>query len=382
LKKLNKQSFYSGTSFEIDRENKSFDRMLAQMGFLNQGRELSGKTDSRKFTLGDFLTGLENMRNKGKTDGFPALQKEQKITQQSENTGDLLDDFMTGLKRGNADKISMTDKNKMKKKILSHFKAKTNGILKGQKETYPLRFDKKIGPVKAAAGDNSLDPELAKLMGKVAGFINAGGSDHNVSDGAKKNAEVLFDKTDKKSITKISGQENSAGGSLGESRLTSKSFGTVRFGSSGRTLPSYVTSQVARGLVRAVSRGSNELRLQLKPPELGRLIVKIDNLGDSLKVSIVTENHVAKDILASHESSLKAVLAGSGISIETFDVSMGGSFSQSMADAGNNAGSGTGGSGTGKNKQAESVADVADEVISHGISTVSPMNDSALHFVA
>ena len=100
-------------------------------------------------------------------------------------------------------------------------------------------------------------------------------------------------------------------------------------------LPNYVMNQVGKSVVRAINQGENTLNLQLKPPELGRLFMTIDNVGNSMKVSIITENHVAKDILTSNMGELKTVLANAGISLEKFDVDMDSNFRQSMADAKN-----------------------------------------------
>ncbi len=100
-----------------------------------------------------------------------------------------------------------------------------------------------------------------------------------------------------------------------------------------KPLPQYVTQQVGKGLARAVNQGESSLTLQLKPVSLGRLIMTIDNLGSSMKVSIMTEHHAAKDILTSHANELRTVMANAGISLDQFDVDMSQDFRQSLADA-------------------------------------------------
>ncbi len=119
-----------------------------------------------------------------------------------------------------------------------------------------------------------------------------------------------------------------------------KLLNSVRYLSSSkknqvRTLPSYVTNQIGRSIVRAVNKGQTELNIQLKPPELGRMMITIEDLGNSIRVSVVAENQAAKDILLSNSNSLKAALAGSGINLENFDVDLGSNFNRSMADAKN-----------------------------------------------
>ncbi|MCK5313071.1 MAG: flagellar hook-length control protein FliK [Desulfobacteraceae bacterium] len=122
-----------------------------------------------------------------------------------------------------------------------------------------------------------------------------------------------------------------------------KILNSVRYLSSAkkettRTLPSYVTNQIGRSIVRAVNQGQNQIQIQLKPPELGRMMITIQDLGNGVKVSVVAENQAARDILMSNSNNLKDALASSGISLENFDVEMGTNFNQSMRDAKNQAG--------------------------------------------
>ncbi len=99
-----------------------------------------------------------------------------------------------------------------------------------------------------------------------------------------------------------------------------------------QNLPTHVTLQVGKSLIRAINQGEHILKIQLKPTELGRLVMIIDNVGNSMKVSITTESPMAKDILISHMNELKTVLANAGISLEKFDVDLNSDFKQTYAD--------------------------------------------------
>ena len=311
----------------------------------------------------------ENQLIFNKTDSDPELAK-------LLDEDDLLNTFMASLAKGNnANKNFMVNNDKFKKKALALLKSQ--GFLK--ESFFPLQTGQKLNENQLIFNKTNSDPELAKLLDNLASLAKADRIDHTPLDSSKKNQEILFDKADKASLIKIPDFENASGGTFRESGMTSRNFTSAGSRLSSGTLPSYVTNQVVRSFVRAVYRGDNEMRLQLKPPELGRLIMKIDNLGDSLKVSIITENHAAKDIIASHENSLKAALAGSGISIETFDVSMGSNFSQSMADTGNNSGTGF---GSGNKSQSESTMELSDEIINNEKNKYNFFDDGALHFVA
>ena len=105
-----------------------------------------------------------------------------------------------------------------------------------------------------------------------------------------------------------------------------------------RTLPAYVTQQVGKSIVRAVNQGENSLKIQLKPPELGRLLMTIDKTGNNMRVSILTENHAAREIITQNITELRTVLSNSGVNLERFEVDMSSDFRQSMADARQQAG--------------------------------------------
>ena len=80
------------------------------------------------------------------------------------------------------------------------------------------------------------------------------------------------------------------------------------------------------------------MRIQLKPPELGRLLITIDNTGSNIKINVITENSAAREILTSSVNELRTVLSNSGVNLERFEVDMSSDFRQSMADAKNQAG--------------------------------------------
>lgn len=145
-----------------------------------------------------------------------------------------------------------------------------------------------------------------------------------------------------------------------------------------RSMPAYVMNQVEKSIVRAVNQGENTLKLQLKPAELGRLVMTIDNVGNSMKVSITTENPIAKDILAAHVNELKTVLAAAGISLDKFDVNMSSNFQQSMADTKNQ-------SGNSNRKNKNTDKNLFDSNNREGLSAgtlAGTIQDGSYHFVA
>ncbi|GEM_PF-3467943 len=375
LQKLHKKSFLFNIKFKTDPDNKSFNAMLEQMGFLKavgkNGDSLSGK---KQLTLESFISSLEQMRNKGDLGDVPIPL----AGNNADNPDALLGLFMGDLKNGaNTFKEFGKIGNGIKQDISEKSMGKMSG--KGLNNFFSLLSEKKINTGKKFVSKHSLihgseaDLKMAKLLGKMIENANLDKSIHKTGDGATK-----FNNVKKNGSIKTFDLQNAAGGALKGLDLINKNFGSIKAASLAETLPSHVANQVARNILRSVYRGDNELSLQLKPPELGRLFIKIDNLGDSMKVSIITDNHAAKDIISSQINNLKTVLAGSGISIGSFDVSMSGNFNQSMANTGNNPGSHSG------NRQKHgSGEDILDEIINRGINTDNFLNDErSLHFVA
>lgn len=100
----------------------------------------------------------------------------------------------------------------------------------------------------------------------------------------------------------------------------------------GRTLPMYVVDQVGRQIVRSVNNGESEIRLQIKPPSLGRLHMTIDNTSDGVRISILAENRTAKDLILANASELKIAIQSQGIQINEIDVQVSPDFQQAMQD--------------------------------------------------
>ena len=102
-----------------------------------------------------------------------------------------------------------------------------------------------------------------------------------------------------------------------------------------KNLPSHVNYQLNKSIVRAINQNESTLKIQLKPAELGKLVLNIDNTKGSVKISIVAETFNAKELLTSNVNELKTTLASSGVNLERFEVDMSNDFKQSMADAQN-----------------------------------------------
>ena len=96
-------------------------------------------------------------------------------------------------------------------------------------------------------------------------------------------------------------------------------------------LPTYLIDQVGKQISRSILRGDRIVRLQLKPPELGRVKIRIDIKDNALKLGMIAEHSSVKDLLLSNVHELREALVSQGIKLENIDIQINAGFGQSMA---------------------------------------------------
>jgi len=100
-----------------------------------------------------------------------------------------------------------------------------------------------------------------------------------------------------------------------------------------RPVPLHVINQVGRQMAFAIRRGENQVRLQLKPPNLGSIQLDMVMKDHVLKVAMITEHHAVKELLMSHVQELRAALVGQGVELQRIDINIDHHFGQSLANA-------------------------------------------------
>ncbi len=315
LRSIETQSVHTGQSFKTQEGDTSF-----QMLFESLGLALPENTTSQ-LGLGDLLASLEARKEKivetkKQADGLAGLVN-QADGAVKESSNSLIDSLFKHLeiqseKPGLAEFSYDQIKDQFKNDLLIPDKQQPN--------KNGLFFQEQPGSV---VKSEQFFKELESVLSGKPGTTD--GSKSSFKEGEE--------------ITKFSKSEFTKGGEsplVGASDIKTDSLGgALKAKASFKNMPTYVMNQVEKSIVRAVNQGENTLKIQLKPAELGRLVMTIDNVGNSMKVSITTENLVAKDILNAHVNELKTVLATAGISLDKFDVDMNSDFRQSMADTKN-----------------------------------------------
>lgn len=355
----------SGVHYKTESGNNAFAKIFESLDLTPQ----TGAATS-ELTLGGLISALEQKQAllsgqgtaAGDTNGLGQLQS---AVAKGESHQELFARLFSGLDASAAaekaaastDMITSQIRDRIKNDLMNPVKDMT-AVTEGDGR----RFAGKIDAASLAAQlnrDGNTDPGargLADSLGEAGSVLNRSGEE-------------------KKSFSDIiqSGQATEKPAAAPDNG----SQAAVRAKQTFSSLPAHVTRQVGKNMVRAINQGENTLHIQLKPAELGRVFMTIDNTGDSMKVSIITDNQSAKEILASNANEVRTILSSAGISLDEFEVDMSSDFRQSMADA-----RGQGRSGGKKGGRQDTAGNQIDN--EHQITPAAPeaAHDGALHFVA
>ncbi len=323
LQELAKASAGSEVRYKSESGNSGLFINLEQMGIQD-----AGSSDGR-FTLEQLITALEQMRPE-KNSSVPAESTIQNV-KNGADLESLFNRVLGNIKENTVSAAAVTPANE-ETRLETSYKMTDSEKSGSLADFFSLQKAVEAGNINASGTGKEAEPEMAQILDRLVSLMNGSGKNTGSIENRGRDDEAVFIKKNKDAVIKGSDLGQPSSGGFKEADINDH-LGALKAKSSARALPAYVTNQVGKSLVKTINRGESELKLQLKPPELGRLIMTIDNLGSSLKISVVTENYAAKEILTAHANELKATLAGNGISIESFDVEMNSDFKQAMADA-------------------------------------------------
>ncbi len=373
LKGLQKYSFQTQTAFKTPETDQNYQHLMKQLG-MEQAEEISAP-----LSLAEFVDALENLQKKlspedslSKGPGGSGNADQKNPISVSEKMPDLMNALFKGLEQ-----VKPSEK-------LPGFGFSYEQI-KNEFENRLLLPDQKGANTSA----NSLfsvnkdvvpgtDTKLKDLYKNLEAFLSR-----------EENSEVGLESLQKEAVKalKQSKTENTKTidplqglGTDAKSMDTQSVANGLRAKPALKDLPAYVTQQVSKSLVKAIHQGESVLRLQLKPPELGRLVMTIDNTGNNMKINIITDNQAAKEILMSNINDIRAALSNSGVTLERFDVDMNSNFQQSMADARDQAGNSSKRQQRREKLAAESIAGISADDPTGLLSSLGP--DGSLHYVA
>jgi hypothetical protein len=99
-------------------------------------------------------------------------------------------------------------------------------------------------------------------------------------------------------------------------------------------VPGHVVAQVSRQVSRALLNGDQTVRLNLNPPQLGTLKVRLEWSGERLKIEMLTDRPQVKDLLLASTPELKEALGQQGFKVDKMEVQMGDLFGQAASQSG------------------------------------------------
>lgn len=85
-----------------------------------------------------------------------------------------------------------------------------------------------------------------------------------------------------------------------------------------------VLNSVDNGIKMMVAEGENRVSINLKPPELGKIQVELIVKDKQVSARINTENIAVKEVIMTNLDQLKSNIENAGISVDKFDVEVGG----------------------------------------------------------
>ncbi|MBW2491713.1 MAG: flagellar hook-length control protein FliK [Deltaproteobacteria bacterium] len=95
-------------------------------------------------------------------------------------------------------------------------------------------------------------------------------------------------------------------------------------------LPTTLVDQVGKQISRSILRGDRVVTLQLKPPDLGTIRIKMDIKDRTLKLGMIADHHSVKELLINNVHELKESLVQQGVKLEKLDVQVNSNSGQSL----------------------------------------------------
>lgn len=125
-------------------------------------------------------------------------------------------------------------------------------------------------------------------------------------------------------------QNGTAVASAGKSTEVFKPVLAQTYGQRG-SVEKTVASQIIERISFRGMGSQKEIHIKLDPPSLGSVRVTVATTGDSVRTTIVTENHFVKHVIENNLPQLKDSLASQGIKVDQFSVLVGGNPEQNTA---------------------------------------------------
>jgi len=303
--------------------DQKFSRQISEkMEKIGMNIPEKGKAD--QINLNDFIASLEQITEK--------FGKEKKVSHDMKNTLDKI------LEQAEVSGQKSTSESSVKFSSNYHF---TESLLKDEinkKGRYAFNEKKTSSVENSKSGKNeSISSILKQKDVKVKNYVGPGtgtsghsGKDDLISN-LKKQTEIIIPAKEQgyaldKEAERLNVLRNT------EAFSFTNTLKTVEHGEKPvrSYIPASLVDQVGRQISRSILRGDQLVTLQLKPPDLGTVRIKMDIKDHILRLSMTAEHHSVKELLLNNINELKEALVQHGVKLETVDVQINHNFGQSL----------------------------------------------------
>jgi flagellar hook-length control protein FliK len=133
-----------------------------------------------------------------------------------------------------------------------------------------------------------------------------------------------------------------------------------------------------RGTLSTVRAGKSELRLQLRPPELGEVRIRLTLEDNVMTARIVVSTENARGMITRQLEYLRSSLTEEGVRVDRFDVLVGEQYDREPAQHGQEAGGGV------VSREGEATGHAIDETATEDIQSINRVKseNSRVHYIA
>ena len=335
LSKLNKTSDSSDSEVSLDKNILNINKDISQESQMLQERGLNESYEGElKQTLNNFLSHIKvksnNKQNVQYTEENSTSNETNQIVNDSNN--DKLSGIITSDKtseNSNSNSI-LFDSSKSNK--IQNIKINQNSEILNKSVENTLTQNNDILNLKQK---EILDTDFTEQEDFIKTFQDIIKNEESVFKSSKisKNSDDIKIKKVKAESTLDIAEDVAEGVGKTDAKSSARkaSSNQTTSKSSQEILPSYITRQMNRQMLRALNNNLKEISFQLKPVNLGKIKLTIDTTKDGLKVSVLTEQKNAKELIVNSSSDLKNSLIEQGVAVKSIDIDMAFNFDQSMA---------------------------------------------------
>lgn len=98
--------------------------------------------------------------------------------------------------------------------------------------------------------------------------------------------------------------------------------------SAARDIGKPIVNQIIEKFSLRGNGQQNEINIRLDPPDLGTVRINITSSGESVKTTLIAENHAVKQAIENNLNHLRDAMADQGLTVESFTVLVGGNPGQ------------------------------------------------------